>query len=428
MVTTMAESRNLRFLMMTVVVAVFTSAIPRGALSQSPTAREDLALVGGTIYVSPMSEPIRNGVVLVHDGKISAIGAREALRVPTGFQTLDCSGRTITAGFWNSHVHFFERKWADATGITAQELATQLQEMFTQYGFTNVFDTGSPWNNTRRIRDRIESGELLGPRIRSTGEPLIAPGAMPADDVLRSLGDMVFAIREITSASEAASASKELLQAGVDAIKVHLQPPRSPRATFPQDAIAAAVLEAHRLGKPVFVHPNNGADVLNAAMAGVDVIAHTTPLSGPWDANTLMAMKSRNVALTPTLLGWKSALRHDRVSTQRRLTDTAVGQLRSWVALEGVVLFGTDAGAVDYDPTEEYVLMRQAGMSFRQILASLTTNPAERFGESARQGRLAVGLNADLVVFKGDPATDVRVFARVLYTVRDGEVLYRASE
>ena len=82
-------------------------------------------------------------------------------------------------------------------------------------------------------------------------------------------------------------------------------------------------------------------------------------------------MKKRRVALTPTLTLWKSAMRHDRISAQEQFANTAIGQLRAWVASGRAVLFGTDLGAVDYDPSEEYALMAEAGMSFRQILASL---------------------------------------------------------
>src|SRR2546426_2269775 len=128
-----------------------------------------LALVGGTIYVSPAESPIVDGVILIRDGKIAAVGRRTALGIPRGIQTLDCSGLTITAGFWNSHVHFIERKWSNAAAIPASELARQLQDAFSRYGFTNVFDLGSMWENTRQIRERIQSGEVAGPRIRSTG-------------------------------------------------------------------------------------------------------------------------------------------------------------------------------------------------------------------------------------------------------------------
>ncbi len=91
------------------------------------------------------------------------------------------------------------------------------------------------------------------------------------------------------------------------------------------------------------------------------------------------------------------------------------------------MLFGTDLGWVTaYDPTGEYVLMAMAGMTFPQILASLTTAPAERFGVSDRLGRIAPGLTADLTILKSDPSRDIRALAGVDYTIRDGKVIYRA--
>jgi len=386
----------------------------------------DLALVGGTIYVSPTEEPIRDGVVLLQDGKIAAVGSRAQVELPQAVRVLACSGRTITAGFWNSHVHFFERKWANVAAIPAPELSRQLQEMLPRYGFTSVFDIGSMWENTRRLRDRIESGEVPGPRIRSTGEGLVPPGALPPDAVLGVMGVMKFPAPEIADAAQAAAAARKLLDEGVDGIKLFASSPRS--TPLPESAIHAAVMEAHRLGKPVFVHTNTGADVLTAVQAGVDIIAHTTPSSGPWDQAILAAMKERRVALTPTLTVWKYYLRHDRLSTQEQSNHTAVGQLRAWLASGGTVLFGNDLGAVDYDPSEEYALMAEAGMSFRQILASLTTAPAGRFGESKQLGRIAPGLQADLVVLKDDPSRNVRALAAVQYTLLAGKIIYRASE
>ncbi len=387
-----------------------------------------LALLGATIYASPEDEPIRDGVVLIQGGKIIAVGSRTAVQVPRTAEKLDCSGLTITSGFWNSHVHFFERKWTDAATIPGPELSRQLQDMLTRYGFTSVFDIGSMWENTRRIRDRIESGEVPGPRIRSTGEALVAPHAVPSEQILRMLGFMAFPAPEITDSAQAAAASRKLLEEGVDAIKVHLQPPPAPNPAFPESAISAAVNEAHGRRKPVFVHPNSGADVLAALRAGVDVIGHTTPRSGPWDGTILAAMKERRVALTPTLTLWKYFMRHDRISVQEQLVNTAIGQLRAWNAAGGTVLFGNDLGAVEYDPSEEYILMAEAGMSFPEILASLTTAPAGRFGESEKLGRIAAGLQADLVILKNDPSQDIRALATVEYTLRAGKIIYRAKE
>jgi imidazolonepropionase-like amidohydrolase len=136
-------------------------------------------------------------------------------------------------------------------------------------------------------------------------------------------------------------------------------------------------------------------------------------------------MKEGRVALMPTLSVWKSLFRHGRISAREEVVSTAVAQLRAWVAAGGTVLFGNDLGALDYDPVEEYALMAEAGMSFGQILASLTTAPAERFG-AAHLGRVASGLAADLVVLRGDPSGDIRALANVRYTLRDGKIIYRA--
>ncbi len=102
------------------------------------------ALVGGTIYVSPAEEPIRDGVVLLRSGKIAAVGGRALLEHFPADRSIDCSGLSIAAGFWNSHVHFFERKWADAGAIPAPELASQIRAMLTRYGFTSVYNIVSP--------------------------------------------------------------------------------------------------------------------------------------------------------------------------------------------------------------------------------------------------------------------------------------------
>jgi len=212
------------------------------------------------------------------------------------------------------------------------------------------------------------------------------------------MGVVKTALPEVADAAQARAAARRLLESGVDGIKLFVSSPS--KGTIPEAAIAAAADEAHRAHKPVFVHPNNAADVLSALRGGADIVGHTTPASGAWDDALLHAMKERNVALTPTLTLWQYYLRHDRASTQQKTVDTALGQLRAWIAVDGDVLFGTDLGAVDYDPAPEFALMRQAGMSFRQILASLTTVPAARFGEGKRLGRVAAGYLADLAVLK----------------------------
>ncbi len=366
---------------------------------------------------------LRDAAILVRDGSIADVGSR-ALERARGETVLDCSGAVVAAGFWNCHVHFHERKWANVAEIPAAELERQLREL-TRYGFTSVFDLSSPWSNTRALRDRIESGEVAGPRVYSTGEGLIPLGGRPSAEAFRMLGLVETALPEVASFGDARDAARELLVAGVDGIKLFVSAP--PAEALSPDAIRAACDEAHRAGKPAFAHPNTAADVFAALDGGVDIVAHTTPRSGPWDEDVLEALSAHGAALIPTLMVWESMMRHDRISVRENAVATSVGQLRAWLERDGELLFGTDLGAVEPDPAREYALMRDAGATFEQILASLTTSPARRFAAPAHTGRVAAGSPADLVVLEGDPAEDLARLTSVRYTIRNGSVIYRAA-
>jgi imidazolonepropionase-like amidohydrolase len=310
--------------------------------------------------------------------------------------------------------------------------------MITQYGFTSVFDTWSMWENTRRLRERIDSGEIAGPRIRSTGQATFPKGVaatpqaeMATQAAWGALGFMPLEriqIPRVAEASEALVAARNLLDEGTDGLKFYAAAPGRNGVAMPDSVISALVKEGHSRGKPVFAHPTSASGLMASVQAGVDVLAHTTPQSGPWDESILAAMRQARVALIPTLTLWRYELRHEGISMADGLEESAVGQLRAWVRAGGEVLFGTDVGYMtEYDPTDEYALMAKAGMTFRQILASLTTAPAERFGASKQLGRIGSGFAADLTILRNDPSKDIRAFAAVDYTIRDGRVIYRSS-
>ncbi len=370
---------------------------------------------------------MRDGVVLIEGDKIASVGRRTSTPLPRGTEVLDCSGLVITAGFWNSHVHFIERKWDDVATLPAAEFKDQLTDMLLRYGVTSAFDIGSKWENTRRLRDRIEAGEVPGPRIHSTGEILFPRSGAPEQRILDVLGTMRIEFPEVADAAEARAAARKLLDADVDGIKLYASSLAWPSVPMAESALEAAAHEAHVAGKPVFAHPQTREGLLASVRAGADILVHTAINAGPWDETVLTAMKKAGVALIPTLKLFRYELRHERAWARDRNAALAVDQLRAWLGVGGVVLFGTDVGYVaDYDPSDEYALMAEAGMDARQILASLTTAPAERFGESGRLGRLVAGSLADVVVLDQDPANDVRAFAGVRYTIRDGKLIYDA--
>ena len=135
---------------------------------------------------------------------------------------------------------------------------------------------------------------------------------------------------------------------------------------------------------------------------GVDILAHTSPDDGRlWSADTIQQMIAAHVALIPTLKLWKDELKKGGVTdwAHHPLVLTAQQQLHDFYKAGGTVLFGTDVGYLtDYATTDEYVMLAGAGLNFNQILAMLTTTPARRFGQSRHTGRIAVGLDADIVI------------------------------
>ena len=141
-------------------------------LSGAPLNAGDLVLTGATVYTAPDTPPIAGAAVLVHDGKIVAAGPRASRRIPRDTQAIDCSGKFVTAGFWNSHVHIFTPGLLHAREAKAAELSGELDAMLNRWGFTTVFDIASVLDNTLALRRRVESGEVRGPRILTVGEPL----------------------------------------------------------------------------------------------------------------------------------------------------------------------------------------------------------------------------------------------------------------
>ena len=382
------------------------------------------ALMGGRVLPSPQAAVIPEGVVVIEDATITAVGARGAVRVPPGARIIDCSGGTVTAGFWNSHVHFTGAAFRAADTAPAESLAAALRAMLTSYGVVHVVDTGSYLPNTLALRRRIESGEVPGPSILTAGSGFAPAGGSPYYILPAK-------IPELTRPEDAGLVEAELSRGG-DIVKLFTGSWATPSSivVMPVDVVRAAVEVGHRRRKLVFAHPSNSPGARAAIEGDVDVLAHTFPTSldgSPWDRALPAMMKERGMALIPTLKLWPYELKREGLPAElvELVLGNGVAQTRAFAELRGQLLFGTDVGyMIDYDPTEEFVYLQRARLAPAQILAMLTTAPAARFGRANRTGRLAPGFSADVVVLDGDPALDVRAFAKVRVTIRDGRIIY----
>ena len=375
----------------------------------------DLVLKGAKIYPSPVAKMLTGATVLIQGGRIVAVGKDREVKIPPSARVIDCSGKIITAGFWNSHVHF-ETGWQNAKEQPAEKLTAHMREMLTAWGFTTVWDLGSQPQNTLAIRNRVESGEVSGPRILMAGDIFPKNGHpvyLPAEVQLP----------EAATPAEAEQMARTYLDTGLDGIKLFTGAFMGNRPVVNMDTtiVKAAANVAHAQKKPVFAHTQNKIGTDNALAGGVDVLAHTIPTEGSFNEDELTRMLQRHVGLSPTLTLWTTVVQNPTVQDQ--LVAAGVHELQQYVSRGGTILFGTDVGFQSrYDTSQEYEFMGRA-MSWQQILASLTTAPSEFF-KTTDEGRVERGMKADLVVLDGDPAEDVHNFAKVDLTIRDGKMIY----
>jgi len=376
-----------------------------------------LVLAGATVYASPEAAPLQDAMVLTSGGVITKIGSRGEVQIPGDARVIDCSGKTVVAGFWNSHVHFTQAVWKNAASAPAEPLREHMREMLTRWGFTTVWDLGSFPRDSLALRRRVDSGEVPGPKIFFAGNIFPKGGHpvyVPAELRLPEAG----------TSDEAARMARDYLGIGLDGIKLFTGSYMGNKPVVNMDAAAAkaAVDVAHAQGKPVFAHPQNRIGVDLVIAAGVDVLAHTVPDEPGYTQEELAAFKSQGIALIPTLSLFTTVVLNPAVTA--RLVASGVSELKAFSDNGGPVLFGTDVGFTTvYDTALEYELMHRA-LSESQVLASLTTNPAGYF-KAAKKGKVEAGFDADLVVLDGDPMIDVGNLARVAFTIRAGQVIYQ---
>jgi imidazolonepropionase-like amidohydrolase len=297
--------------------------------------------------------------------------------------------------------------------------------MLTRWGFTTVFDIASVLQNTNLIRQRIASGEAKGPRILTVGEPFWVKGGTPIY-IKGFLEANHITIPEVESTAQAQERARQQIRDGVDGIKIFANSvERNEILTMPLDLAKAIVAEAHEAGKPVFAHVSNNQGIEVSIQSEVDILAHTTPIDDLWSTSFAQRLVAAEMALTPTLTLWEVESKNSSPEELEKGMSKAAQQLGAFSRAGGQVLFGTDVGYIEqFDTSEEFKWMSRAGMSFEEILASLTTNPAQRFGYATHSGHIAKGLDADLVVLGADPAQNTSAFSKVRYTIRRGEVIY----
>jgi imidazolonepropionase-like amidohydrolase len=414
---------SLTILLAALAIAVYILAFwpLRNPHPELAPAKGTLAIQHAKIYPSPDTPAIDDGTILIRDGRIVAIGT--AVDIPPGTPTVPCDHCIVTAGFWNTHVHFTESKWSFSDWKSRSTLNAQLADMLTSRGFTTVVDTGSDLRATIPLRRRIDTGDLLGPAIYTAGGAQYPPHGIPYYVRDTSPKYMQFFMAQPSSPTEAASTEERNIAQGADLPKLFTGSwiERGKVLPMPVNNATAAVEVAHRRHQLAFAHPSNLAGVQVAAASGVDVLAHAADETEGIDDALLHTLVDKHMTMIPTLKMFATA-----VTKNPHYLLPIYDEVHRFHTFGGHLMFGTDVGFMtDYTTEDEFTALQQSGLTAQDILRMLTTTPSELFDVASEKGTLTPGKLADLVVLASDPFTDVTAFAKARTTIRSGYILYQ---
>lgn len=372
----------------TVAAPTSASAIPAiPALTPTAAAPGPTTLVlTGTLIDGTGADPLPDAVIVIQDGRITAVGPRSQVQIPANVQRMDFPNGTLLPGFINAHVH----KAFDA----------DLLKLWAQAGVTTVRDLGAPrgspyfsTRNTWRIKPEYA-------RVVTAGPIVTVPDGYPQENTFPSL--------RVYSAEDAHKKVATLIERGADVIKIALESSDGPILS-PEEA-AAIVETAHQRGIPVSAHISLEKDLERALDAGVDDVAHIAV--DPVSDGLIQRMAQANVYWVPTLTA---------------MDGRGFDNLRAFVEAGGQVAMGNDAGYIEGlemgMPLRELRWMKGAGMTPMQVIVAATHNGAGVCKLEEELGTLETGKIADVLVINGDPLKDLQALEDVLLVVHAGTII-----
>jgi imidazolonepropionase-like amidohydrolase len=410
---------------------------PAISFAQSPAPTKSLKAVKFGKLWDAHGKLWTNAIVLIEGDKIKAVTTNPS-DIPAGAQIIDLSKFTGLPGLIDVHTHMTQ--YTDET--PGQPMLQQLTknppavEVFLarkgalrtlEAGVTTVRDLGADQYEDIAMRDLINHGEMIGPRMFVCGYGLTVTSTPYKPGLNPPAGGIADGVPEVLRAV------RQQIAAGADVIKLYASTGTDDDVTqfqtYSYDEIKAAVDAAHQFGKKIAIHSYGPNGARDAVRAGTDSLEHATDM----DDATIQEMARRGTFYVPTIdhnryyldnwqkIGYADGFQEKTKAFIERNLETARK------AFKGGVKFamGSDAIYTMFgENTRELSWFVKAGMTPEQALRTATTNAAELLDKPNELGAVAPGYFADLVAVEGDPLSNIDVaIHNVRWVMKSGAVV-----
>jgi imidazolonepropionase-like amidohydrolase len=380
---------------------------------------------------------ISPGEVLVEGERITAVGS--AVAHPADAEVIELGDTTLLPGFIDAHVHLFLHPGAEDLQTVEESvpqrtvLAIIAARDDLLAGFTAERDMGTEGAGSAdtAVRDAINKGLILGPRLRISGNAIDILGGHEDANRFNPAQQVLSNATYANSADELVAAIRQQHKEGSDFAKIYETGPDSMRDgvlhtpyQYTLAQLKAAVDETARFGGSVAVHAMGEPGTLYAAQAGVASIDHATQLSD----ETMRIMKAKHIPAVPTFTIFEYFMNESEAGAQRErpMLDYKIKEFKKQIAAGIPFAVGSDVGPFPHGTqARELELMVKYGMTPLAVLQADMINGAKLLGWGGQIGQLKPGYYADIVAVRGAPLEDITAVERVSFVMKGGVVVRR---
>jgi len=417
------------------VLLVTALALAAATVSRAADARTVVVTADKLVDVASGKELDRPLVVIV-DGRITRVG-KQGEAVPAGATRVDLPGVTLLPGLIDMHTHLTHSPLFGGynsllfTDSFWSVISTQHARLTLEAGFTTVRNVGSKNYDDVGLRQAIDSGFVVGPRIVTATYAIGSTGGH-CDSTFFPPSMAQKSPAVIDSPAAGRQMVRQLHKYGAQVIKIcatggvfsHGDTPGAQQLTL--DEIKAIVDEAHQAGMKVAAHAHGASGIKAAILGGVDTIEHASLVDDEGiklaiQKGAYFGMDIYNTDYTQAE-GKTNGVLEDNLQKDR---DIALIQRQNYQkALRAGVkmIYSTDAGVYPHGSNaKQFAVMVKWGATPLQAIRSATVTAATALGKPADVGEVKVGAYGDLVGVKGDPLQDVTVLEHPVFVMKGGE-------